>query len=581
VQPFETPSRKLPVSDSQPLERRSMLWSIMGLGMLLVIAAIGGWTLHEVANSDYWVDHTREVMHVNEELLSAVKDAESAERGYIITGDDNYLEPYRTASAEILPTEQKLTQLTGDNRPQQDRISHLKELIDRRIAVFNDAVDQRKESGFTAAETVVVSGRGRAMMKEIRDTSEEITAEEERLLQERVQKRQSRMRNGFVTGVVATLVALLALIFAPIDVRQAVKQRDAAEQEKQESAATARALFEAAAQAIFVVDRKGHIVMMNPATEKMLGYEESELLGQAVEVLVPEALRGGHVGHRSGYFRNPQTRPMGHGLDLQARAKDGTILDVEISLSYIQSAGETLAVAFMSDISKRKGDEQAIRRQREDLRTLAGRLMTAQDDERRRIARDLHDDLSQKLAYLAMDLGKLASKAESKELLDRAQALQRRAAEAAETVRHISHQLHPSILDDIGLEAALEQCSEEFEERSGIRTHFLSRDVPDSIPRDVASSMYHIFQESLRNVSKHSEAEEVFVTLESVDSVLRLNVRDEGVGLPPHRLQAAATGIGIVGMKERAHLVNGTVSIDSKHGEGTEVTVSVPLSNAG
>jgi len=577
---FETSSPKVPINYSQPLERRSLLWSVMGLGMLLVIIGIGAFTLREVQDSDYWVDHTREVMRTNEQLFSDVKDAESAERGYIITGDENYLEPYHAASADIPGTFEKLIQLTSDNRVQQDRVVQLKDSINRRIAVFNDAVKQRKESGFAAAEGVVISGRGRDVMKRIEDASEEITTEEEKLLLERVQRRQTRMRNGFVTGALAGVVALLALIFAPIDVRQAVRQRDAAQREKEDSAAMAKGLFDAAAQAIFVVDRSGHIVMTNPATEKMLGYEQSELQGKSVEVLVPEALRSGHVGHRDGYFRHPQTRPMGHGLDLQARKKDGSILDAEISLSYIQSAGETLAVAFMSDITKRKADEQAIRQQRGDLRTLAGRLMTAQDDERRRIARDLHDDLSQQLAYLAMDLGKLASKAESKELLERVQALQRRAAEASETVRHISHQLHPSILDDIGLEAALEQYSEEFEERSGIRTHFLARDVPESLPRDVASSMYHIFQESLRNVSKHSEAEEVFVTLEWMNGVLKLTVRDEGVGLPPNRLEAAVTGIGIVGMKERANLVNGTVSIDSKHGEGTEVTVSVPLSSA-
>lgn len=252
---------------------------------------------------------------------------------------------------------------------------------------------------------------------------------------------------------------------------------------------------------------------------------------------------------------------------------------MEISLSYIRSAKATLAVAFMSDISKRKADEQAIRRQGEDLRLLTGRLMTAQDDERRRIARDLHDDLSQKLAYLAMDIGKLASKATSHESLDSLRTLQRRAGDASETVRHISHQLHPSILDDIGLEAALEQYCEEFEERSGIRTHFLARDVPDSIPRQIAGSMYHIFQESLRNVSKHSKAAEVFVTLGTLDGALHLSVRDEGVGLPSD--SRTASGIGITGMKERAHLINGKVSIESRAGEGTEVSVTVPLSTAG
>jgi PAS domain S-box-containing protein len=569
----------MPLRGSQSLERRSLLWSFAGLGMLLLIAGVAVWTLRQVAESDFWVDHTREVINANQQLLSDVRDAQSAERGYIITGDEGYLETHRSASADIPRSAEKLLQLTADNPGQQKRIESLHGLIDERMAVLNDALRQRRESGFDAARAVVLAGQGRAAMQQIREASQEIEAEEYRLLQERMHTRQARLREGFIATALAALVALVTLIFAPIDVRRAVRQRNVAEQEKEESAATAQALFQAAAQAIFVVNQSGRIVMANAATEKMLGYPESELIGQSVELLVPENLRSGHVSHRTDYFRNPQNRPMGFGLDLQARRKDGTIIDVEISLSYIRSGQETLAVAFMSDISKRKADEQAIREQREDLRSLAGRLMTAQDDERRRIARDLHDDLSQKLAYLAMDLGKLASKPSSQELLESLRLLQRRAGDAAESVRHISHQLHPSILDDIGLEAALEQYCEEFEERSGIHTHFLSRDIPDSLPRDVASSMYHIFQESLRNVAKHSKAAEVFVILEFADGVLRLTVRDEGVGLPVSRLKTGA-GIGIMGMKERANLVNGTVSIESQVGEGTEVTVAVPLSSA-
>jgi signal transduction histidine kinase len=265
-------------------------------------------------------------------------------------------------------------------------------------------------------------------------------------------------------------------------------------------------------------------------------------------------------------------------MDLQARRKDGTEFFAEISLSYIQTRQGTLGVAFVTDISKRKADEQAIQQHREDLRTLAGRLMTAQDDERRRIARDLHDDLSQTLAYLAMDIGKLAAKLSSQEILADLRPLQRRAAGAAESVRQISHQLHPSILDDIGLDAALEQYCEEFEERSGIATHFSSQGIPESLPREVASSVYHIFQECLRNVSKHSKTDTVFVTLDFEQNVLRLTVKDEGVGLPSSQLERGSS-IGIVGMKERAHLVNGRVSIQSRTGEGTEVSVEVPLSS--
>ena len=344
----------------------------------------------------------------------------------------------------------------------------------------------------------------------------------------------------------------------------------------QETESRAESLFQSAAQGIVIVDSTGRIVMANPATESMFGYKVDELVGKNIELLVPEKLRGVHQKDRSQYFAHPQVRPMGVGMDLQARRKDETEFYVEISLSYIRSAQGTLGVAFVSDISKRRADEQELRRRGEELRRLAGRLMTAQDDERRRIARDLHDDLSQKLAYLSMDIGKLATRPSSRDLLPDLRPLQLRAADAAETVRRVSHELHPSILDDIGLEAALEQYCEEFERRSGISTHFTSRNIPESIASEVASSIYHIAQECLRNVSKHAKSETVSVALESVDGVLRLSVKDQGVGLRVKQ-QEAAKGIGFVAMQERAHLVNGKFHVESKSGEGTEVMVEVPV----
>jgi len=557
-----------------------LFWSAIGLGMLIVIGIIGALTLQQVSQSDYWVDHTQEVIRNNQKVLTDVNDAQSAERGYIITGEDGYLEPYRRATDDIPQGLASLRQLVADNPAQQQRINELQQLVEQRLLVLNQALEQRRTSGFDAAKAVVVAGQGRAVMQRIQEVSHETEKEEYGLLQQRVQVRQARLQTGFAATLAAVFLALVTFILAPHDVRRAVRQRNAAQRKIEESESTSRALFQTAAQGIFMVDQSGKIVGANPAAENMLGYSEAELVGQPIEVLVPENLRRGHVAHRDYYLREPQNRPMGLGLDLQARRKDGSRFDAEISLSYIHSAQGTLAVAFVSDISKRKADEQAIRQQREDLRLLAGRLMTAQDEERRRIARDLHDDLSQKLAYLAIDIGKFAGKPYAQELLQDLRPLQRRAVEAAESVRHISHQLHPSILDDIGLQAALEQYCEEFQERSGITTHFAGRDVPDALPHEIASSLYHIFQESLRNVSKHSQAQEVFVTLEFVDKVLRLAVRDEGVGLPQDRLKPG-TSIGIVGMKERAHLINGEVSIESQVGQGTEVSVSVPMATAG
>lgn len=565
-----------PSFGEDPLQRRALFWSIFGLGMLLLIGLIAAWTVRQVSISDSWVDHTREVISNTDELLAYLKDAESAQRGYILTGQEIYLEPYQVAVSRVPNTLAALRQLTADNSRQQQRLNEFEPLIEERIARMAETVALRQRSGFEAAAKTVSTERGKNLTDRIRQLQQEIEQNEYSLLRERMETRQSRLRQGFAATLLASLLALLALIAFPLDIRRAVRQRDLAQLQQRASESTAEALFEAAAQAIFIVDRGGCIVMANPSTERMFGYRIEDMLGQPVELLLPESLRAQHVGHRDHYFSKPQNRPMGLGLDLQARRKDGTEFFAEISLSYISTARDTLAVAFVTDISKRRADAQAIRQQREELRSLAGRLMTAQDDERRRIARDLHDDLSQQLAYLAIDLGKLATRPASEEFTDAARSLQRRAAEAAQSVRQISHRLHPSILDDIGLAAALEQYCEEFEEAYGIATRFASRNVPDSLGADIAGSIYHIAQECLRNVAKHSQTETVFVTIEGTANVLRLTVKDAGIGIDTRQLPPGA-GIGIVGMKERAHLVNGDIAIESQVGEGTEVRVEVPL----
>lgn len=544
--------------------------------MLVVIGLIGAWTLRQINQSDRWVDHTREVITQNQRLLADIKDAESSERGYIITGDEAYLPAYEAAAHDIAPRLSGLQKLTRDNPAQQVRLSKLQTLIDERTAVLKTALTERKQAGVNAAQKVVIAGGGRNMMQQIRDLCEQIETEEYRLLQLRSQTRQNGIRNGFIAILGASVIALLALLSAPLGVRRAVRQRDLAKQAQRESDFTAQALFESAAQAILIINEKGRIVMANPSTATMLGYQQGEIIGQPIEILVPEKLRGVHVAHRDQYFHNLQNRPMGLGMDLQARRKDGTEFPAEISLSYIRTAQGTLAVAFVTDVSRRKADADAILRQKDDLRALSAKLMTAQDNERRRIARNLHDDLSQNLAFLAMDLGKLAANPSLGAVATELRPLQLRAVDAAESVRQISHQLHPSVLEDIGLEAALEQYCEEFEKRSGITTRFSSVNVPDGLPREVANSIYHIAQECLRNVSKHSGAPVVSVVIEYREDMLHLKVRDEGVGL---KLGENANGIGIVAMKERAHLINGRLSIQSEVGAGTEVLVEVPLAN--
>jgi PAS domain S-box-containing protein len=561
------------------LERASRAWAAFGFGMLVVIALIAGWTLLRVSKSDEWVNHTYEILAASQQVRARLGDAKIATHDYLASGDEGPLARYRNAAADALKSFAVLDGLTPDNENQQLRLDELKPLLTGELDDLAAMIAVRKNPAASDAEKITAASREDAQTDRIRAPMHNFETEEYQLLRQRSAERNTELLRGLGGTMAAALLALAALVAAPIPVTRAVKERDTADREKQESESLATSLFEAAPQAIIIVDATGQIVMTNPATEKLFGYAPEELRGQALEVLVPEHLRTQHIDHRGRYFASPQDRPMGLNMNLKARRKDGTEFEAEISLGHITTATGSLAAAFVSDTSLRRTAESLMQRQGEELRQLAGKLISAQDDERRRIARDLHDDLSQTLAAIAIDMGRLASKHSTLEIAGELRRVKEHATQAAEHVRQISHQVHPAILDDLGLKMALEEYCSEFESRSGIVTHFTTENLPDRLPSDISDCIYHIAGECLRNASKHSGGGTVFVNVGMVGNMVHLNVRDNGIGF---NLSASSTsrGIGIVTMNERARLVGGRVSIRADVAEGTTVSVEVPVNGA-
>jgi PAS domain S-box-containing protein len=563
-----------PTRRADQIEKWFFALSAVGLGMLVLIGLIADWTLRQVKDSDLWVDHTYAVLNESQQLLADLKDAESATRAYVILPEDRYQQEAKRATAGIPASFASLRSLTADNKGQQDRLHELGPLLNARVATLNEIIRVRNEQGFEAVTRLRNDESLRRVADRTPQVARDIQTEERRLLQQRTALRSTRLRQGLMGTLGATSFALIALIVAPIQVRRAVRQRNSAHREKRESDSMVRSLFEAAPLAIIISDLNGQIVMANPGTEKIFGYSPEELTQLSVEVLVPEQSRGKHTAHRADFFAHPQTRAMGLNMDLRARRRDASEFHAEVSLSYIDTEQGKLAVAFASDISRRRADEQAIREQREELRQLAGRLMTAQDDERRRIARDLHDDLSQRLARLAMDIGKLAAREGFEDAAPHLRPMQRHAAEAAELVRSISHRLHPSILDDLGLKAALEEFCSEFEERTGVSTDLIARDIPDPLPAEISSCIYYVAGECLHNIAKHAQAHSATVAIEVTGTTLSLRVKDDGIGFSRN---ARSRGIGVASMKERVRYQGGRITIQSDPGEGTMVTVDVPI----
>ena len=240
---------------------------------------------------------------------------------------------------------------------------------------------------------------------------------------------------------------------------------------------------------------------------------------------------------------------------------------------------------FSNALARKRADEaicvmdQSLRQGQERLRRLAGKLLHAQEEERRRIAREMHDDWTQRLAILGIDAAKLeAHLGASEEALPLVSAIREQLVSLSEDVHALSRQLHPSILDDLGLVEALRSECASFSRREEIAINFLPDNLLENVPPDVALCVYRVAQESLRNVARHAAVKEASVKLVVVGPELVIQICDQGTGFD-REMTRSEPGLGLSGMEERVRLVQGKLSIISAPGQGTTVEVRVSLSN--
>ena len=221
--------------------------------------------------------------------------------------------------------------------------------------------------------------------------------------------------------------------------------------------------------------------------------------------------------------------------------------------------------------------DAALRQSQNQFRTLAASLFNAQEDERRRVSRELHDDISQKLTALTVDVETLARKAPGSPGSSRVQlhGLRDRLAAVSEDVRRTAYQLHPSSLEHFGLAPALKSYCADFARQEGIAVQFRSRNLRAMVPPETALSLYRVVQEALRNVAKHSGARRALVSLSGRNQALHLIIEDPGRGFDPAPVRGR--GLGLINMEERVQLVGGTFSLTTKPEEGVRIDIRVPL----
>jgi PAS domain S-box-containing protein len=232
------------------------------------------------------------------------------------------------------------------------------------------------------------------------------------------------------------------------------------------------------------------------------------------------------------------------------------------------------------DITDQKQAEEDLRAAHERQRDLTSRLLHAQEEERRRIAREMHDDWTQRLTLLGIDIAKLEKQLDAPDpALSLLHTMQEQLVSLSEDVHDLSRQLHPAILDDLGLVEALRSECASFSRREGIAVVYHLEDVPSCLPKDIALCVYRVAQEALRNIAKHAAVDEASVSLAAAGAELVLRVQDKGVGFDPPAV-FSRPGLGLSSMAERIRLVQGELSVRSATGQGTTVAVRIPLARS-
>jgi signal transduction histidine kinase len=364
---------------------------------------------------------------------------------------------------------------------------------------------------------------------------------------------------GYVLGGLLVIAAQLMLI-AGLLVQRAQRRR--AEDALIEATARNSAILRSVPDLMFVLDRDGTYLDYHVRDRSLLFAPPEVFLGRTIREVMPPALAERFMG---------AIAQVSDGID-------PVIVEYELTLDELRHFEVRILPVDHGRVLAIVREVTESRRAMELNRTLAGRLLTSQEDERQRIARELHDDMAQRLSLLAVDLGTLARRDDSPpaELRPRLAALSSQAAELGGDLQRVSHQLHPATLKQLGLEMALRAFCRELAQTRQFAIDVEARDVPPELAPDVALCLYRIAQEALRNVVKHSGASRALVTLARIDGALALTITDDGSGFNA-AAPAERAALGLTSMRERVRLAGGSLTVDARNGAGTRIEARVPV----
>jgi PAS domain S-box-containing protein len=600
---------------SQKAKARTIFLAALGLLCLCAVATYLSFSYFN--ESAAWVAHTQEVRAVVGDLESSLNNAARARLAYLISGEDAALAEYQKAASQISEPMRQLKELTKDNPVQVDNCAQLDSATTARLQAWRASVEAKQ-----AGKPVDLSSLIRQNM-ELSSRSALLTAairsEENRLLSHRA----NVARRGFLLAslvVISSFVVALFLLYLHFrlltaELRATEKaEKAAAEAYSREAALHHEAdrfrLFIEAVNdyAIFTLDSDGRITSWNKGAERLKGYAPSEIIGKHFSCFFPEddarkgepqrqleaAARQGRYDGENWRVRKDGSRFWANIVLTAIRDNQGKLVGfAKVTRDFTermraQEALQSANIELAAEVAERKSAEKRLAISEKSLRELSLHLLSTQDEERRRIGRELHDSLGQYLVMLKMNLDSLESSLGPQQANGVGQELRqsiRLAEDSLKEVRTISYLLYPPMLEEMGLKSAIPWYLDGFSKRSAIATNFEIETGFGRLAREVELALFRVLQESLTNVHRHSGSSTANVRLSMAGGPVVLQIRDKGNGIPTKLMEESgqdwlgSLGVGLRGMSERMRQLGGKLEVAST-ATGTTVTASVPGTRA-
>lgn len=336
-----------------------------------------------------------------------------------------------------------------------------------------------------------------------------------------------------------------------------------------------RTLFDLLPVAIWITEGES-VVYANSACARLFGVAQREsLTGQSIYTLLHPATHERvreMVAHALASAE--EVLPM-HG---KIARRDGSSRDVEMVVAALPDHSRTLVQMVLSDITKQSQERRALLESRRTLRNLAASLVDTREEDQRRIARELHDELGQRLTALKLELSALEGIETPGIPSARIQSMIQMVDDTMAATRRISLGLRPLMLDDLGLNAAIEWLAQEYERRSGLQVALRCDQLPDLMSQKVLTALYRIVQEALTNIVRHAKATRVAISMVHADSLIELRIEDNGTGFPDPSLRVPGKSFGLIGIRERVLMLGGDLSLGNLPGGGASMVVRLPMS---